>query len=385
MKKNIMVVTGSRSDYGLLRPVIRRIDSSAKLRSVLVVTGMHLLKKFGDSAAEIRRDGIKIANTVKMFHESSIKPLDNAKSFAEGVSGFAKIIAKWRPDIMLVLGDRLEIFAAVVAAAIMGVPIAHIHGGDTSECGQIDDSIRHSISRFAQIHFAATRKSADRLKKMGEKSSRIHNVGSPFIDSIRNQKLIGKRELCAKFGFDANLPIMICVQHSVIPEKKQARDQMRQTMLAIKELRMQTVVMYPNNDPGSEGVIAVVNSFANLPYVRIVKNLPHSIFVSLMNAAEVMIGNSSAGLLETPCFKLPNVSIGTRQLGREHSNNVLFVDYKASAIIRAVKFVLSDENFRRKLQKCRSPYGRGDTARRIVKILEAVKIDDEFMRKTITY
>lgn len=384
MRRKILAVTGSRAEYGLLLPVLEKITESRSLGLSLIVTGAHLLPKYGNTVQDIRKDGFPI-KTVQMYRSSDDSPSERGRAFARGVKGFTRLIDRIKPHFVLLLGDRIEPFSAAVASAILGVPIAHIHGGDTSDCGQIDDSIRHSISKFANIHFAASKNSADRLKKMGEMPWRIFNVGSPGLDTLLRHNIWSKEAIFKELNLDPGKPMMLCLQHSVIIEKDDAKRQMSKTIEAIKEVGLQTVVIYPNNDPGSANVISVIESSRNISNIRIVRNLEHMKFISLMRFASVMIGNSSSGVTESASFKLPSISIGTRQTGRECAKNVLFVGHNKKNIVGAIIDVLHGNKFKKALRSCRNPYGDGHASERIVKILQRVPINTRLMRKRIAY
>ena len=384
MKRKILAVTGSRAEYGLLLPVLEKLVESESLELLLIVTGAHLLPKYGNTVQEIIKDGFPV-KTIQMYRSSDDSLSERSHAFARGVSGFTKLIGRNKPDFILLLGDRIEPFSAAIASSMLGVPIAHIHGGDTSDCGQIDDSIRHSISKFASIHFAASKKSAERLRKMGEMPWRIFNVGSPGLDAVLRHNIASKEAIFKELDLDPDKTTMLCLQHSVTLEKDDAKRQMSETIEAIKEAGLQTVVIYPNNDPGSADVISVIESSRNIPNIRIVRNLEHVKFISLMKFASVMIGNSSSGVTESASFKLPSISIGTRQTGRECAKNVLFVGHNKKEIIGAIRNALHGNKFKKALRSCRNPYGDGHASERIVEVLEKIPINLSLMRKRISY
>lgn len=382
--KTILAVTGSRSEYGILNPVLKAIDKHPNLKLILAVTGLHLLPKYGSTINEIKKDWPRHIR-IPMYQRSNNTQASNSHSLARAITGFAETFKHHRPDFIVVIGDRLEPLAAVIAASIMSIPIAHIHGGDTSDCGQIDDSIRHSISKFAQIHFAASEGSAKRLIRMGEDPKRIYTVGSPAIDSMVSLPLKGKKELFQELGLNQNKPMILCLQHSIIHEQKTSGQYMEKTIKSLLALKTQTVVLYPNNDPGSSDIIKVIEKYRNNPLLRIIKNLDHQRFLSLLKYTSVLVGNSSSAIIEAPSFHIPAVSIGDRQLGREHSTNILFTNYSAPDITRATYKALNDKNFKNKVRACKSIYGNGRSGIKIAQILARIKVDTEFLRKKITY
>ena len=383
--KSILAVTGARAEFGILLPVLRAIQKEPELSLSVAVTGLHLLPKYGNTLGDVKRAGFN-PHIVPMYDTGDNAGEQATRAFAKAVVGFGELIAKQQPDIVFVVGDRLEPFAAVVAAATQGKFIAHIHGGDTSDCGQKDDSIRHSISKFAHFHFAASASSAERLRKMGEEESRIHQVGSPALDTLLGEDPAPKEELYADLGFDPTQPVVMVLQHSVSMESANAYDQMCITLRAVIELGHQTLVLYPNNDPGSGGIIRAIEELRAraLPQVRVQKSLDHHTYLSLLRYADCIVGNSSSGLIEAPAVGLPNISVGTRQQGREHGANTLFVPHDMQAIQGVVAKARSPR-FRARLLKQKSPYGDGHASEKITQILAGTVLSADFLRKRITY
>jgi UDP-hydrolysing UDP-N-acetyl-D-glucosamine 2-epimerase len=382
--RKIAVVTGSRAEYGILKPLLVKISKSKALELKLIVTGMHLLRKYGFTFKEIKKE-FKIAATIPMYSQNESGEGFYGESLARGVKNFTKIFTKIRPDVLVVFGDRLEPLAATLAAATLRIPVAHIEGGDKTDSGHIDEPIRHSITRFAHIHFPATRKSAERLIKMGEEPWRIFMVGALGLDSILRQSPLRKEEIARKLNVDFKKPVIVCVYHPVHLEKEMAGTQMREVLEALKELKMQTVVLFPNNDPGSQDIISEIQKCRNLPFFRIFKSLPHEEYISLLKYASVLVGNSSSGIIEAPSLRLPVVNVGSRNVGREHSENVIFTAANKNAIKRAIKKALYDRSFKEKVRKCKNPYGDGKSSDRIVKVLSEIKIDKKLLQKRITY
>jgi len=383
--KKIMVVTGSRSEYGLLKPVMRAIKSHPQLSLQAVVTGMHLLPEHGLTYKQIESDGFEIDCFIPMYENHGDN--DHAQAFAQATGAFSQVYKEEesRPDILVVLGDRLEILAAVIPAFIQGIPIAHIHGGDTSQCGLIDDSIRHAVSKFSHIHFVASSESAERLLRMGEEDFRIFQVGSPAVDAVQQTDLLTRGDLfdCLNLGHDK--PLVVCLQHSVAHEAIEANQQMTNILAALETLDVNSVVIYPNNDSGSQQVIAAIKNVESLEKFKIFKSLPSQIYYSLLKHAACMVGNSSSGVIETPIFGLPSISVGTRQIGRQHAENVIFVDSNKQSIVSALNQALFDVDFRLQCQTARNPYGDGHTAARIAETLATINLKPEFLVKKLTY
>jgi GDP/UDP-N,N'-diacetylbacillosamine 2-epimerase (hydrolysing) len=381
--KKVCVLTGTRAEYGLLKPIIERIDSDKELKLSLLVAGMHLSKEFGNTIDEIKEEGFKIDGTIDMNPKED-KSYAMAFAIGEGIQKITSFFEKTKPDILLILGDRIEALAAAIAAAYCNIAIAHIHGGDTTKAG-LDESARHAITKFAHIHFPATKKSAERIKKLGEDVSRIFVSGAPCLDTILNKNLFDKQELEKKLKIELQKPFILLVQHSVTTEPEDAGKQIRETLEAIKELKYQTIAIYPNSDTGGREIIRKIDEYSKkFSFIKNFKSLSHKEYLSLMKYANIMIGNSSSGIIESSSFKLPVINIGIRQEGRERTDNVIDVKPDKQQILSAVKKALSNE-FKELISNCRNPYGNGKAAEIIVNTLSKIKIDKNLLQKKITY
>ena len=345
---------------------------------------MHLLKKFGNTISQIIEDKIPISKEIPMYIENDDNEVNLGKAVGNVIKTFTEVFFELKPDLLLILGDRYEPFAAVIAASTLSIPIAHIHGGDNVFRGQIDEQIRHAITKFAHIHFPATPKSAKRIELMGEEKWRLHMVGSPSIDMIYKEKLLNKIEIYKKFNLDSKKPLILCIQHPYVFESKQTGEQMRNTLNALKEMGLQTIIIYPNNDPGFELIIKEIETSRKYNNFKIYKNLDRTDYLSLLKNSNLLIGNSSSGIIETPIFKLPTINIGDRNRGRETAENVINVPSNYRKIKEAVKLALSDD-FKKSSEKVKNPYGDGNASERIVKILENLKIDKNLLIKKLTY
>jgi GDP/UDP-N,N'-diacetylbacillosamine 2-epimerase (hydrolysing) len=290
-----------------------------------------------------------------------------------------------KPDIILVAGDRVEPLAAAIAGAYMNIPIAHIHGGDTASGSNIDDPARHAITKFAHIHFPATRKSAARIVKMGEERWRVHTVGSPNLDVILNETLLPADVLSVRYGLDMSKPLVLAVQHPVTTQADEAVSQMKETMEAIVAEGHPTVLIYPNADSGGRRMIKVIKRYEKYPFIKTFKSLPRRDYLGLMKMAGVMVGNSSSGIIEAPSFGLPAVNIGMRQAGRERGKNVIDVGHNKREIINAIEEALTDKTFLDEVKKCESPYGDGKASQRIARVLSEVEITPQLLQKRLTY
>ncbi len=381
--RKIAVFTCSRAEYGILKPVMNAVKHHPQFELLTIAGGMHLSKNFGSTVKEICRDGFKISAKIKVPPPGNSNT-EMASYLGKVIVNSTKILEELNPDSILILGDRVDILGVALAGSYMNILLAHIHGGDVSNAG-LDEPARHSISKFAHIHFAATEKSAKRLIKMGEEPSRVHVTGAPGLDTILNAKYSSSENLAEKYGIDLTIPLILLIQHSVTTQAEEAGRQIEETLKAVKVFKYQTVIIYPNSDAGGSRIIRSIKKYEKYPYIRAFKSLPHEDYLGLMRTASVMVGNSSGGIIESSAFRLPVVNIGIRQTGRERSSNIIDVEHKKESIVKGIKMALHDEEFRRKLQKCRNSYGEGKASGRIVKILSKIKIDKKFLQKRITY
>ena len=386
--RKIAAITGTRAEYGILQPVFKAIESHQSLSLSLIVTGSHLSPAFGNTIDEIERDGFQIADKIDIITESDSKGSgcndsnkDAAISIGKCIMGMTDALQRIQPDIILILGDRGEMLAGGIAGVYMNIPIAHLHGGEVS--GSIDEGIRHAITKLSHIHFPATRESARRIIRMGEEKERVFLVGAPGLDSILNEPLIPIEDLRGQFELNGNF--ILLVQHPVVTEIDAIEKQIRATMEAVMSMGIQTIVLYPNADSGSQAIIRVINEFDNPPMIQIVKSLPHKIYLSLMKYARVLVGNSSSGIIEAPSFHLPVVNIGTRQQGRQRAINVIDVNCNREKIVEAIRFALCDREFKAKVKSCKNPYGDGMASKRIVDVLSSIEIDNNLLQKRNSY
>lgn len=383
--RKITVVTGTRAEYGILYPVLKAIEAKPELQLSLVVTGMHLMPEFGYTVKEIEAGGFVINAKVPMYLSTDTNAAI-VRGIGLGIIGIAQALEQIGPDIIVVLGDRDEALVAAIAGAHMNIPVAHIHGGDSTTGGCIDESIRHAITRFAHIHFPATPRSADRLVRMGEELWRIHVIGPLGIYAMHEDDSIAKKKLCKSLGLDADKPIILVLQHPVTTQVERACEQMRETMEALIELRQQVVIIYPNADSGGKAMIEVIKEYGNYRFIKTFKNLPYLTFISLMKAADVMVGNSSAAIVDAPLFGIPAVNIGIRQEGRERGANITDVSHKKEEIGGAIKEILTNGEFRINLQQAANPYDvERNGAEKVASILSGEEINEKLLQKRVTY
>ena len=262
MKRKVAVVTGTRAEYGVLYPVLKAIEQHPKLQLLLVATGMHLSREFGYTVEELEKDGFRVDAKVDMLLSDDTSSA-MSKSVGIGIIGLTQTWEQLEPEVIVVLGDRVEPLAAAISGAYMNIPIAHIHGGDASK-GGLDESARHAITKFAHIHFPATKQSAQRIVKMGEDRWRVHTVGSPALDTILNEPLLSAKTVARKLGLDLSRPVILVLQHPVTTQVENAAEQMRQTLQAIVGLQYPAVVIYPNSDAGGRRMIEAIKQYEGI-------------------------------------------------------------------------------------------------------------------------
>lgn len=386
-KLNIYYITGTRADYGLMRHTLQKIEKHFSLS--LVVVGMHLLKEFGNTITEIEKDKIKISAKIKVVLGNTGSDMSSA--LGDYVVRMTKFFSKNRPDLILVLGDRAEALAGAIVGAYINIPVVHVHGGDQGDDGaNIDDSVRHSITKFVHIHLPATKKSAERIIKMGEEPWRVNIVGAPSLVELRREKLYSKDYIQKKFGIDCGQPVIMVLQHPVSTQSTQAAKQMLKTLEAIASLKLQTVLIYPNADAGSKQMINVIKKYEKLPFLQTYKSLPRKEYLSLMKYSSAMIGNSSSGTIDAPFFHLPVINVGIRESTREHAQNKIFVGHNKQEIIKAAKKAIYDKRFIDQVKKRKSPYGKGDADLKIVSVIKRLfplsqKNEQRLLSKRLIY
>lgn len=380
-KRKILYVTGTRADYGLMKSVLENINNHQMLNLEIAATGMHLMEDFGCTINEVEKDGYKV-HKIKATYEKDDKE-SMAIFIGEFIQKFTEKTKEINPDSILVLGDRGEMLGAAITGAYLSIPIAHIHGGEVTST--VDEFARHAITKLSHIHFPATEKSAERIKKLGEESWRIFTTGAPGLDLILNRKFSSKKEICKSIGLDSKEKILMVVQHPVSIYADTSGKQMKETLEAIRKTEKQTVIVYPNADAGGRKIIDVIEKYRKFPFIHIFKSLEHNSYLNLMKNADVLIGNSSSGIIEAPSFCLPVINIGTRQEGRERAENVIDVSHDKDEIIKAIKKALYDEDFKVKVKGCKNPYGDGKAGERIAKILSKIEINNKLLQKKLTY
>ncbi len=372
--RKICVVVGSRANYSSIKSVMRAIKEHPELELQLIVGASALLDRYGSVVEVIERDGFTPDARVNMIIEGET-PVTMAKSTGLGLLELPTIFDRLQPDCVITVGDRFETMATAVAAAYMNIPLAHTMGGEVT--GTIDESIRHAVTKLAHIHFPANREAGERIVRMGEDPATVHVVGCPRIDlvaEIAEREANGlDRDYLLREGvgghIDLDQPFLLVNQHPVTTEYTQGETQINETLMALYELKLPTIMLWPNADAGSEDVARGMRKFRehyDHQHIRFYKNFPVETFVRLMMRCSVMVGNSSAAVREGAFLGVPAVNVGTRQAGRERGANVIDVDYDREQIMAAIQ---------RQLDNGRYPslpiYGDGKAGPRIADILAA--------------
>jgi UDP-hydrolysing UDP-N-acetyl-D-glucosamine 2-epimerase len=379
--RSVGVVTTARSDYGIALPMLRAIEADPKLEIRLIVGGMHLVREFGHTIDAIHRDGFPIADRIEMMLASDT-PLGVAKSIGLGVMSFAESYARARPDVLLVVGDRFEMHAAVLASLPFGIPVAHVHGGEVTE-GAIDDSLRHGITKIAHLHFTSTQESARRVVCMGEEPWRVTVSGAPSLDNLQSVRPLSASELEERLHFPFEPAPLLVTYHPVTRELDRMTTQVDALLEALDLSKMPILFTAPNADSGGRYIAKRIEAFVAMHDAsRLFDNFGTDVYFGVMRAAAAMVGNSSSGIIEAASFALPVVNLGSRQAGRTRSRNVVDVesDEDAGAIVAAI-VVATGDSFRDALRDLQNPYAHGGAAAKIVGRLRDEPLDAKLLRK----
>ncbi len=393
-KRTIAVFTGNRAEYGLQYPILRAIAASPLLDYRLIVSGAHLDADFGRTLAEIEADGFKVHGEAKIDMQADTL-FATAQAIGSCITSVSRILADMRPDALVVYADRFEGFGAVIAGTQTNVPTAHIEGGDLTEGGALDDSVRHAMTKLSHLHFTTNQQATNRILAMGEEPWRVHTVGFPAIDLIQDGLYATSGELTARYGLDPHRPVVLFTQHSVTTEFDASQEQVAPSLRALKRLAaegVQVIVTYPNNDAGGRRIIALLEALAaeQVPNIQVHRSLGRHNYHGVLALAldpqgrAVCMGNSSSGIKESPAFGCPTVNIGSRQDGRLRGENVLDVGYDEDAIYAAARRCIDDDAWRATCAASPNPYGVGDAGKKIARVLEEVPLDAALLRKRMT-
>ena len=380
--RRICIVTATRAEYGLLKPVIEKIYKSEMTELKLVVTGMHLSPEFGLTYKEIEEDGYPVDQKIEMLL-SSDTPTGITKSMAVALMGFADYFSANRPDIVVILGDRYEMLTAATAAMIARIPIAHLHGGEKTE-GAVDEAIRHSITKMSQLHFTATEEYRRRVIQLGEQPNRVYNVGALGVENARKVSLLSKEELEHQIGFRFSKPTIIVTYHPVTLEMLTAREQFADILSVIDNHKEISVIFTKSNADADGRIInQMIDEYVGKNRDRCVgyTSLGQRRYLSVLQYVDAVLGNSSSGLIEVPSFHIPTINIGDRQRGRVCAESVIHCANTVQEIEMALQTALSEE-LRKSLAMIQNPYEKEGTSDKIVEIIGNVLDNGIEMKKT---
>jgi UDP-hydrolysing UDP-N-acetyl-D-glucosamine 2-epimerase len=378
MKRTIAVVTSSRADYSHLYWPLHDLAQHEDVDLKLIVLGAHLSPQFGDTVKEIERDGFPIAARLECLL-SSDTDVGMAKTLGVAVLSLADLLGQMRPDLLLLIADRYEMFAPAAVALTLRIPIAHIEGGEISE-GAIDDAVRNALTKMSHIHFTSTEGARNRVIAMGEEPWRVHRAGAPSLDHLRRSRLLGIHELEQQLALDLQRPTVVVAYHpvTIVRDTTQEADSL---FAALREVDAQILFCYPNADAGSHALLERTRAFLSTRSdARVFVNLDSVTYWSLLRQVALLIGNSSSGIMEAASFALPVVNIGFRQKGRERARNVLDAEPETKAILTKIGQAMSLE-FRQSLAGMTNPYGDGRASEKIVQVLTTAPLAEELLVK----
>ena len=370
-RRRVCYVSGTRADFGVMARTLALLDSKVELG--VAVTGMHLSAKYGSTVAEIEAAGLPInARIATNVEETSGAAM--ARAIAQTIAGLVDTFGSWRPDLVLLLGDRGEMLAGAIAATHCGIPVAHLHGGERS--GTIDEPVRHAISKLSHYHFVATPAARERLVRMGESPERIHVTGAPGLDELQSAEVQPREVLCQRAGLDPKRPVCLVVFHPVVQEEAHAGEQARALLDGVLAAGAQVLALLPNADAGGNRIRSVIDQYG----VKAMTHLARPQFISWMARSDAMVGNSSAGIIEAASVGQWVVNVGSRQQLRERSGNVVDVASQARAVEQAVRDVLA-----RPRRKFDNIYGDGRASARIAELVERLPLDAALLKKVNAY
>lgn len=377
--KKVCVITGSRAEYGLLRNLMKLFDESDAFELHIVVTGMHLSAEFGLTINEIQSDEFIVSRQVECLL-SSDSAVGVTKSMGLAMMGISEVLSDIKPDMVVLLGDRFEIFASAAACLIATIPIAHLHGGEITE-GAYDDAMRHSITKMSRYHFVAAEEYRNRVIQLGEEPSRVFTVGGLGIDGIKSFDLISRSALEADLDFCFQERNLLVTFHPATLDKTSPAEQLEELLAALRQMSdLGLLFTMPNADSHGRELISMINQFVtDQQYAKAFKSLGQIRYLSCLACVDGVIGNSSSGLIEAPAFKIGTINIGNRQNGRLKASSVIDCDVTESNIIKAIHKLYSNE-FQQNLPKTVNPYGDGGASEKIFEILKTINTEDSAIK-----
>lgn len=376
----VLVITGTRADYGIYFPVLQKLEADPAIELQLLVTGMHLSPQYGYTIEHIRNDGFKIAAKVDCLLQAS-SHANMSRAIGIAILGMTQAMEHILPECVVVLGDRGEMLAAAIVAAHMNIPLVHLHGGEAS--GTIDESVRHAISKLAHMHLVATEGSRERLIRLGEDPWRIHVVGAPRIETMMNTVLPSHTEILRKYGMEHFTQYFLFVYHPVTNETTNLTE-LENMLKVLQSTGQPTIGVMPNCDAGADDMVAVYNRFAQTAHMHFVTSFEQLDYLVLLKYSQILIGNSSSGIIEAASFQVPVINVGMRQGRRERSDNVVDIHVDAEELRAAIQHVLSAP-FQHKMKFINNVYGKENTSTTVLNLIKGLTKSDPLIQKTITY
>lgn len=380
--RKICYVSGTRADFGLLSSTLVKASQHPDLDISVCLTGMHALDSIGElgkTAQEVINTGLRVCGIVETPVLGERSNIAMAKAISAQISGFTDIFDKEKFDFIIVLGDRGEMLAAAIVALHLGIPTIHIHGGERS--GTVDEPVRHAISKLSHYHFVAVKEAKERLIKMGENPGNIFYTGAPGLDDIYQQNFISKEELYYSVGFDIKIKTCLVIYHPVVQEQDKTGKQIYDLLEVINSKDLQAIILMPNTDAGSHGIVKGIQDFSSQSRFKIYDHLPRAQYLNWLNACDFMIGNSSSGIIEACSLQKPVIDVGNRQKMREISPNTIRISNCPIEISSALDQVLQETH-----PRCwENVYGDGQAGERIVSLLAALSLDRSILDKLNSY
>lgn len=378
MKKiAVAYVSGTRAEFGIVTPLLQALQRSNRYELQLYATGMHLMREYGETVSLMEQQFGKITRLDAHYKPTSES--GTAQFLGELFPVLVAAFTKNKPDFVLVHGDRAEMLAVATVCLYLHIPVIHTQGGDISATD--DNTARHAISKLAQLHFPATKEAKKHLISLGEPADRIHVVGTLSLDTLLNVPLMPKAEVLKQLKLPELEKYMVITMHPVSEEISKAGEQMEAVIAAAQTAQLPLIIIYPNADPGSAAIVECIESHKKDLNTFIFKNISYELFISLLSHATVWLGNSSAGVVDSPVLHVPVVNIGIRQEGRETAENILSVPAKKAAIAEALKTALTSKAFLKKVENCKNPWGTGTAVAQILAVLDTTSFDSQLLRK----
>lgn len=380
--KKIFIFTSTRADYGIQRWIIKELQNYSNFDMFVIVGGTHLSEQYGYTIEEISKDDVK--NIIKLpFLSDSLNASSLIASVGNGLTQVSEIFAKYEPDMIILFGDRYELFIGAIAALLYNSIIIHVAGGEITE-GALDEQVRHAITKMAHIHMPTTELFAENISKMGEEDWRIHIVGAPGLENIKKLELYKEEEILKLTGIDVNKNTIICTYHPVTLEGEDSvKWQIKNLLETLSKFDFQIVFTRPNAEVGSDGIVNMIKEFVdNNPKAYFFNSLGTELYLSFLKYAKAVVGNSSSGIIEASSFSIPTVNIGNRQEGRLQPESVIQTGYSINQIYKGIEKALYDTEFLKKIKNIKNPYGNGKASKYVTKAMEEIlKISKEKLLK----